>query len=133
MRGRLPKVTGNNLQPPRADSEIHVNDYSPLLLMLWQANMDILFIAESSLALAYYVTAYVTKGERSNMQEIWQEVSANKSITAICGVSAFAACARVSVDSTRLPIYFWVNTFVKNRWSLSGLMPHGRTRENADS
>ena len=30
---------------PRADGEIRVNDYSPLLLMLWQANMDIQFIA----------------------------------------------------------------------------------------
>ena len=65
---------------PRADSEIRVNDYSPLLLMLWQANMDIQFIAESSLALAHYVTAYVTKAERSNMHEFWQEVSANKCI-----------------------------------------------------
>ena len=80
MRGRLPKVTGKNLQPSTADSEIRVNDYSPLLLMLWQANMDIQFIAESSLALAHYVTVYVTKAERSNMQEIWQEVGANKSI-----------------------------------------------------
>ena len=65
---------------PRADSEIRVNDYSPLLLILWQANMDIQFIVESSLALAHYVTACVTKAERSNMQEIWQEVGANKSI-----------------------------------------------------
>ena len=30
---------------PRADGEIRVNDYSPLLLMLWQANMYIQFIA----------------------------------------------------------------------------------------
>ena len=35
---------------------------------------------QSSLALAHYVTAYVTKTKRSNMQEIWQEVGANKSI-----------------------------------------------------
>ena len=42
--------------------------------------MDIQFSAESSLALAHYVTAYVTKAERSNMQEVWQEVGSNKSI-----------------------------------------------------
>ena len=48
--------------------------------MLWQANIDIQFVAESSLALAHYVSGYVTKAERSNMQEIWQEVSENKSV-----------------------------------------------------
>ena len=48
--------------------------------MLWKANIDIQFIAESSLALAHYVSGYVTKAERSSMQEIWQEVSDNKSI-----------------------------------------------------
>ncbi len=36
--------------------------------------------AESSLALAHYVSGYVTKAERSNMQEIWQELSASKSV-----------------------------------------------------
>ena len=56
---------------------MRVNDYNPLLLMLWQANIDIQYVAESSLA---YVSGYVTKAERSNMQEIWQEVSKNKSV-----------------------------------------------------
>ena len=65
---------------PRGDTEVRVNDYNPLLLMLWQANIDIQFVAESSLALAHYVSGYVTKAERSNMQEIWQEVSENKSV-----------------------------------------------------
>ena len=67
-------------QLPRGDTEVRVNDYNPLLLMLWQANIDIQFVAESSLALAHYVSGYVTKAERSNMQEIWQEVSENKSV-----------------------------------------------------
>ena len=48
--------------------------------MLWKANIDIQFVAEASLALAHYVSGYVTKAERSNMQEIWQEVSDNKNI-----------------------------------------------------
>ena len=67
-------------QLTRKESEVRVNDYNPLLLMLWKANIDIQFIAESSLALAHYVSGYVTKAERSSMQEIWQEVSDNKSI-----------------------------------------------------
>ena len=37
-------------------------------------------MSESSLALAHYVSGYVTKAERSNMQDIWQDVSENKSI-----------------------------------------------------
>ena len=41
---------------------------------------SILFVAESSLALAHYVNEYVTKAERSNLPEIWQDVSENKSI-----------------------------------------------------
>ena len=55
-----------------------MNDNNPLLLMLWKANIDIQFIAEASLALAQYVSGYVTKAERSNMQEIWQGVNDSK-------------------------------------------------------
>ena len=40
--------------------------------------MDIQFIAESSLALAHYVTGYVTKAEKSSMQELW--LSSNKNV-----------------------------------------------------
>ena len=38
------------------------------------------YIGESSLAIARYVTGYVTKAERSNMQDLWQEVSSYSSI-----------------------------------------------------
>ena len=48
---------------PRSNEETRVNDYNPLLLMLWKANMDIQFVVESLLALAHYVTGYVTKAE----------------------------------------------------------------------
>ena len=48
-----------------------MNDYNPLLLLLLKANMDIQFVSESSLALAHYVTGYVTKAERSNISEVW--------------------------------------------------------------
>ena len=36
-------------------------------------------MAEASLALAQYVTSYMTKAERGNMQDIWKEVSDSKS------------------------------------------------------
>ena len=65
---------------PRSPEEIRINNYNPLLLMLWKANMDIQYIGESSLAIAQYVTGYVTKAEKSNMQDIWQEVSSHQSL-----------------------------------------------------
>ena len=37
-------------------------------------------VAESSLALGNYVSGYVTKPEKSSMQEVWQEVSDAKSV-----------------------------------------------------
>ena len=67
-------------QLARTESEARVNDYNPLLLLLWKANIDIQFVAESSLALAHYVSGYVSKAEKSSMQDIWKEVSDNKSI-----------------------------------------------------
>ena len=65
---------------PRKESEVRVNDYNPLLLLLWKSNIDVQFMAESSLAVTTYVTGYVTKAERSSMQEILQKVSDSKSI-----------------------------------------------------
>ena len=65
---------------PRSDVEVRVNDYNPLLLMLWKANIDIQYVAESSLALAHYVSGYITKAEKSHLQDIWQEVSDTKSV-----------------------------------------------------
>ena len=47
----------------RGENEVRVNDYNPLLLMLWRANMDLQYISETSLALTEYVSGYVTKAE----------------------------------------------------------------------
>ena len=65
---------------PRAKTEVRVNDYNPLILYLWRANVDIQFVAENSLALAGYVSAYVTKAEKSSLQDVWNEVASQKSI-----------------------------------------------------
>ena len=54
----------------RSESEVRVNDYNPLILLLWKANIDIQFVAESSLALSHYVTGYVAKAEKSSLQEM---------------------------------------------------------------
>ena len=67
-------------QLARTESEVRVNDYNPLLLMLWKANIDIQFVAESSLALAHLLVGMSLRLKKSSMQEIWQEVSENKSM-----------------------------------------------------
>ena len=63
------KTRNRIYQLARSESATRVNDYNPLLLMLWKADIDIQFVTESSLALAHYVSGYVTKAERSSMQE----------------------------------------------------------------
>ena len=50
------------------------------MLLLWKANIDIQYVAEKSHALAHYISTYVTKAEKSQMQDIWQEVSETKSV-----------------------------------------------------
>ena len=64
----------------RGVGEERVNDYNPLLLYLWKANLDIQYVADSSLALAHYVTAYITKAEKSHMQELWEDISEQESL-----------------------------------------------------
>ena len=59
---------------------MRVNDYNPILLLLWKANLDVQFVSENSLALAHYVTGYVTKAEKSHMHEIWDEISSKESL-----------------------------------------------------
>ena len=88
-----------------------------LLLMLWKANMDFQYIGESSLAIAQYVTGYVTKAEKSNMQDPLTPPS-----TASCGPLASAACPPGSVVSTRLVTFSLETTCVKSPRPSSGSM-----------
>ena len=62
---------------PRSAAEVRINDYNPLILY---PNVDIQYVAESSLALAGYVTAYVTKAEKSNLQDVWSEIASSGTI-----------------------------------------------------
>lgn len=48
--------------------------------------MDIEYIADSSLAVAQYVTEYVTKAEASHMKEDFAEIVATRVSTVNCGV-----------------------------------------------
>ena len=51
-----------------------------MLLSFWRANIDIQFVSEDYLALAHYVTGYVTKAEKSHLLDIWDEVSSNETL-----------------------------------------------------
>ena len=65
---------------PRAIGEERINDYNPLLLYLWKANIDLQYVGDASLALAHYVTAYITKAEKSHMQEMWDDISEQETL-----------------------------------------------------
>ena len=47
------KTRNRIYQLRRTESEVRVNDYNSLLLILWKANIDVQFVPESSRALAH--------------------------------------------------------------------------------
>jgi hypothetical protein len=51
----------------RSVEERYINDYNPILLLIWKANMDIQYIHEKSLVLNRYITCYVTKSEKTQL------------------------------------------------------------------
>ena len=65
---------------PCAIGEGRINDNNPLLLYLWKANIDLQYVGDASLALAHYVTAYITKVEKSHVQEIWYDISEQETL-----------------------------------------------------
>ena len=82
--------------------------------------MDIQYIAESTLALAHYVSGYVTKAERSHVQDIGRRsVTTSRSIAG-CGASEFDACALESVGSMKLVTCYLATTSVINLARSSG-------------
>ncbi len=96
--------------------------------MLWKANIDIQFVAESSLALAHYVSGYVTKAERSIMQDIWQEVRV-RAFTVVCGALVYEVCALESAACMRQVICCLEITSPKNLKLSSGSMYRCHIRE----
>ena len=49
--------------PAREPSDCFINNYSPDLLGIWQANMDIQYVTDP-FACAMYILSYITKGEK---------------------------------------------------------------------
>lgn len=64
----------------RTYEERFINDYNPILLLLWDANIDIQFIHESSRSLDNYLTSNITKSEKNSNEEAWDACNKNKSL-----------------------------------------------------
>ena len=55
---------------PRNINETWINDYNPDLLLLWGGNMDIQIVSEYTYSICNYVTKYITKSEKSNIENL---------------------------------------------------------------
>jgi len=69
------KSTKRLYELPRNTKKSYINDYNPTLLMLLQTNVDVQYIGESSWSLAKYVTSYITKAEKVELEELWEELT----------------------------------------------------------
>ena len=59
---------------PRAQTETHINDYNPALLIANQGNVDVQYIGHLGSRLFYYITDYMTKYERSEQDSMWKNI-----------------------------------------------------------
>ena len=48
--------------------------------MLWEANIDIQYIGEYTMALDRYITGYITKPERNHTRDLWEQSNKNSSL-----------------------------------------------------
>ena len=65
----------------RSPDESFINDYNPALLLANQANVDVQYIGHVGSRLPYYITEYITKHERSEQDDMWQDIfSSTKSL-----------------------------------------------------
>jgi len=74
---------------PRADNEVDINDYNPVLLTAWEGNMDIQFIGEKSTLLTWYVTKYVNKAGKSELSDFDLENSKNNKNKSFFGILVY--------------------------------------------
>jgi len=59
---------------PRSQDEQYINDYNAALLLANQANVDVQYIGHLGSRLPYYITDYMTKREKSEQDEMWQDI-----------------------------------------------------------
>ncbi|XP_044013954.1 uncharacterized protein LOC122856332 [Aphidius gifuensis] len=65
---------------PKTEDEGNINDYNPVILTVWEGNVDIQYVGETSSALTGYVTKYITKHERSKTQAMVNDIDSTASL-----------------------------------------------------
>jgi hypothetical protein len=64
----------------RTEEERFVNDYNPVVLLGWGANVDVQFVGENKMILNKYITGYITKGEKCQTKGIWEDIGNAKTL-----------------------------------------------------
>ena len=80
----------------RNHNEKCVNDYNPILLYLWQGNVDMQFIGEKSESLVDYISKYATKAPRSEITDF--DLNAMKNENKSTWAQLFQAASRLMKD-----------------------------------
>ena len=63
-------------QLARRAEERCINDYNPALLLAWKANVDVSYIADKAHGVAGYTTGYITKSEKSHLEDVANDIKA---------------------------------------------------------
>ena len=77
----------------RDHNEKCINDYNPMLLYLWQGNIDMQFIGEKSESLVDYISKYATKAPRSEITDF--DLNAMKNENKSTWAQLFQAASRL--------------------------------------
>jgi len=99
---------------PRTDIEIDINNYNPILLIVWEGNMDIQFIGEKSSFLTYYVIKYMNKPGKCELSDtiVNSKNDKNKSLASFFGMSVCDSRIIENVELLKLLIHCWVFRFI---------------------
>lgn len=59
----------------KSSDEKFINDYNPLLILIWQANFDCQYIGETHMILTRYVTSNRSQAKKNEAQVIWKHLN----------------------------------------------------------
>ncbi len=78
------RTSGNRIKKlynlKRSINEQYVNDYHEKTLLAWEANTDIQYIGEESMALDRYISSYITKKEKNATHKIYEDCNKSSSL-----------------------------------------------------
>ena len=100
-----------------------------ILLLLWKANLDVQFVSEKSLALAHYVTGYITKAEKVICMKFGMKLEARNHSVASYGALVCAHRIAKNVVYTRLLTFYWVTICIKSHKQFNGSVQINHTKE----